>query len=155
MADLRGNGPPTPVLETVDDRLRKLEAAVARLSGGGGGPAGLMPLVALPAAALPAAGRVWGKVSALRELRLMLGMYFDPRYRLSRAGQFGIPAVFILMALDYLVFNWVIAIPLLPLVGAVLERAVLVLLAVVLYKLLSHEATRYGAVLDYLTKTGR
>ena len=149
------NGTPTPVLETVDDRIRRLEAALDRLQPAGG-PPGFMSTTLLPAL-LPAASAagVWGRVPLLRELRLMLGMYFDPRYRLSRPGQFAIPAVLGLMFLDYLFFNWFIAIPLLPIVGVVFERLVLVVLAVALYKLLSREAARYEAVLRYLTQYAR
>ena len=149
------NGTPVQVLETVDDRLRKLEQAIGRVSGHGG-PAGLMPtalMAVLPAA--DAAGGVWGRVPVLRELRLMLGMYFDPRYRLSRPGQLGIPGVLGLMMLNYLFFNWVIAVPLLPIIGVLCERLVLVVLAVVLYKLLSRDAARYEAVLRYLTQFSR
>jgi hypothetical protein len=155
MAEANGS-PPTPVLETVDDRLRRLEQALDRLSGPGGGPAGLMP-PALLAAVVPAdaAGGVWGRVPVLRELRLMLGMYFDPRYRLSRPGQLGIPAVLGLMLLNYFFFNAIIGFPLLPFVGGVFERLFLIVLAVVLYKLLSREAARYEAVLRYLSQYAR
>ena len=147
--------PPTPLLETVDDRLRRVEQAVDRLSRPGDGPPGFLPML-MPAVMPniePAHG--WGRVPPLRELRLVLGMYFDPRYRLSRPGQLGIPAVAGLMVLNYLFFNWVIAVPLLPIVGVVCERSVLVVLAVVLYKLLSREAGRYEAVLEYLGRYAR
>lgn len=151
--------PPVQLLETVDDRLRRLEQAIDRISQPGDSPPGFMPVTLLPAViptvAAATTGRVWGKVPVLHELRLMLGMYFDPRYRLSRPGQLGIPAVVGLMLLNYLFFNWVIAIPLLPFVSVICERLALVGLSVVLYKLLSREAARYDAVLQYLTRTTR
>ena len=155
MAEANGDIP-IPLLVTVDDRLRRVEQALDRISRPGDGPPGFMSSAQVPVA-LPAddPAHGWGRLPPLRELRLVLGMYFDPRYRLSRPGQLGIPAVLALMLLDYLFFNWVIAIPLLPIVGVVCERVVLVGLAVVLYKLLGREAARYEAVLAYLTRHAR
>ena len=40
-------------------------------------------------------------------------------------------------------------------VTPILERAVLIVLAVALYQVLSREAARYGDVLAYLTRYGR
>lgn len=167
-----------PLVETVDDRLRRLEQAlatmqntaavedqvaervVARLTSGY--DAGLMPAltdVVLPSmaarAADEAAGGFWTRLQVFKELRLSARMYLDPRYRLSRVGQFGVPLVLGLMFFNYLTFNWIIAIPLLPFVGTLAERVVLVVLAVVLYKLLAREAARYEAVLNYLTRYTR
>ncbi|MFO0852623.1 MAG: hypothetical protein U0871_29285 [Gemmataceae bacterium] len=167
-----------PLMETVDDRLRRLEQAlatmqntavvedvvaervVARLTSTY--DAGLMPALTeavLPAmaaqAADAAAGGFWTRLQVFKELRLMARMYLDPRYRLSRTGQFGVPIVVGLMFLNYLTFNWVIAIPLLPFVGTLAERTVLVVLAVVLYKVLAREAARYEAVLNYLARYTR
>lgn len=167
-----------PLVETVDDRLRRLEQAlatmqntahvedqvaervVARLTSSY--DPGLMPALTeavLPAMAARAADEAargfWTRVQGFKELRLMARMYLDPRYRLSRVGQFGVPLVLGLMVFNYLFFNWIIAVPLLPFVGTVMERLGLVVLAVVLYKLLSREAARYDAVLNYLARYAR
>jgi hypothetical protein len=164
-----------PLVETVDDRLRRLEQAlatmqntapiedqvadrvVARLTSSY--DPGLMPALSgavLPAmaakAADEAAGGFWTRFQFLKELRLIVRMYLDPRYRLSRVGQFGVPLVVGLMLFNYLFFNWIIAVPLLPFVGTVMERLGLIVLAVVLYKLLAREAARYEAVLNYLAR---
>ena len=154
MAEPTGDRP-TARLETVDDRLRAVETALTRLSQPGGGPPGYMPSL-LPAV-LPNVepAHPWGRLSPLRELRLMLGMYFDPRYRLSRPGQLGIPAVVGLMLVNWFCLSWLIQIPLLPFLLPALERVALVVLAVVLYKLLSREAARYEAVLAYLNQYAR
>jgi hypothetical protein len=95
--------------------------------------------------------RAWLLTQVVGEFRLMVMMYFDPRYRLSRVAQFGVPAVLSLIAFSYFVFNYTCAIPIAAQIG---ERVVLVILAVVLYKLLSRETARYKQVLDYLARYG-
>ena len=96
-----------------------------------------------------AATGFWGRFGFLAELRLMVKMYVDGRYRQSRVAQFGVPACLILMTLNYFLWpSWYI-------VGPVGERLVLVVLAVALYKILSREAGRYADVLDYLSRYGR
>jgi hypothetical protein len=92
--------------------------------------------------------RAWLVTQVLGEFRLMALMYFDARYRLSRVAQFGVPLLLGLMVLNYLFLAA------LPLVGFLLERAILIVLAVVLYKLLAREALRYKRVLEYLTDYG-
>jgi hypothetical protein len=91
----------------------------------------------------------WDRLGSLREFKLMFRMYFDPRYRLSRVVQFAVPVVFGLMVLNYFFAAGV------PFIGFFVERIVLVVLGVVLYKLLSREAARYDAVLKYLAVYGR
>jgi hypothetical protein len=93
--------------------------------------------------------RTWLLTQVVGEFRLMALMYFDARYRLSRVAQFGIPAVLALMVLNYFFFA---GLPI-PYLG-LFERAVLLVLAVVLYKLLAREALRYKQVLDYLAEFG-
>jgi hypothetical protein len=163
-----------PRIESVDERLRRLEAAVAVLQNGtpaeeqvaervmarlalaepagesSGGLSLMLPSLAAQAADAAAAG----KFRPFKEVRLMARMYVDPRYRLSRVAQFGVPIVLSLMVLNYLLFAfW--SLPLLSLVFPFVERLVLIVLAVALYKLLSREAARYEAVLAYLSRYGR
>jgi hypothetical protein len=158
---------PTPEVETVADRLRKLEQAVSALADrtGRNGPTpdglatsfgGLVP-AALAGALVPVVPqdpppgtepKFWDRFAAWRELRLMVQMYFDPHYRLSRLSQFGVPALLALMVLNFFFLGAM------PYIGFLLERLALVVLAVALYKLLSWEAARYAAVLRYLAQYG-
>ena len=92
----------------------------------------------------------WTRFAFWKELQLIFQMYFDPRYRLSRVCQIGVPVILSLMVVNYfLLGQWF------PLIGFLLERIALVILAVALYKLLAWESTRYAAVLRYLTQYGR
>jgi hypothetical protein len=159
---------PAPQVETVDDRLRRLEQAVAALAerapAGGAMPdglasgyGGLVPaavtgaLATVPTPGPPGEEGFWSRFAVWRELQLIFRMYFDPRYRLSRACQLLAPALLILMVLNYLTFSfWNV-----PVLAPVFERVILVVLAVALYKVLSREAARYDAVLRYLARYGR
>jgi hypothetical protein len=158
---------PTPEVETVADRLQKLEQAVStlaeRASRNGSSPdglahsyGGLVP-AALAGALVPVVPQdpppgtepnFWDRFAVWREFRLMVQMYFDPRYRLSRVCQFGMPALLVLMILNFFFLGAM------PYIGFLLERLALVVLAVALYKLLSWEAARYSAVLRYLAQYG-
>jgi hypothetical protein len=159
---------PAPQVETVADRLQKLEQAVAaltdRASHNGASPdglatsfGGLVP-AALAGALVPvvpqdpppgATPSFWDRFAVWRELRLMIHMYVDPHYRLSRVCQFGVPVVLALMVLNFFILGAI------PYIGFLLERLALVVLAVGLYKLLSWEAARYAAVLRYLAQYGQ
>lgn len=176
---------PAPQLETVAERLARLEAAVAAqgvasvdqladrvltrlreqptvipsaLPGGltAGYDSSTPGLVALGAATVspyPGVpgldGGFWARFAVFRELRLMVRMYFDPRYRLSRLTQLVAPIVLVLVVLNYFFVGGM------PLIGFLVERVVLVVLALVLYKVLVFEAGRYERVLHYLAAYGR
>jgi hypothetical protein len=162
-----------PHLETVADRLQKLERTLADLKAadrpstngylpdgltagppaGGGGS--LVPAAVLRAVLPAGDGGLFARVPVLNELRLMAKMYFDPRYRLSRVAQFGVPAVLALMLFSYVFFNHMFGVPFVPLVSVILERLALIVLAVALYKILAREAARYASVLNYLSRYGR
>ena len=156
-------GTTAPQLEIVAERLRTLESQLAALQSrvpppgpapegyaatGGvfGAAAGLLP-------AFAAAGGFWSRFAFLRELRLILGMYVDSGYRVSRTTQLAVPGILGLMVADYFFFNWLMIG--IYFVTPILERAVLIVLAVALYQVLSREAARYGDVLAYLTRYGR
>lgn len=170
------DSPNAPQLETVADRLEKLEKSIVSLQksawhpdplavphsgplpdglaagpvGGAIVPASVLRAV-LPAAVAGEGGTLWSRVPHLAELRLIVRMYFDPRYRLSRVGQFGVPLVLLVMVLNYLLwstFN-------IPFLAFVFERVGFAVLVLVAYKILSREAARYAAVLEYLTRYGR
>jgi hypothetical protein len=93
--------------------------------------------------------RTWFLVQLWAEVRLMVRMYFDPRYRVSRTAQFAVPAVIGLFALNYFVFAVWVSI---AVISPITERVVGVLLGVFLYKILTRELTRYREVLEYMAK---
>ncbi|MCZ2340692.1 MAG: hypothetical protein LC104_02715 [Bacteroidales bacterium] len=101
--------------------------------------------------ATPSIRGIWSKIPILAEFRLMFQMYFDHRYRLSRLCQLGIPIVVLLGIMNYFLFNWFFAIPLL---GLICERVGLVILTVSAYKILARETIRYATVLQYLSRYG-
>jgi len=170
---------PQPEVESVVDRLARLEQSLASLQNPevleqaltqrilqrlqqhpqSAGLAPMLPPLSVAdrssTTSLPflfeASSGIWAKIPILAELRLMLFMYLDPRYRLSRVCQFGVPIVLMLIVINFMMFNFFFAIPLL---GLILERVGLVILAVVLYKILAREAARYAAVLDYIKRYG-
>lgn len=95
--------------------------------------------------------RHWFLVQLWTEFVLVLRMYVDPRYRISRTAQLVVPAVFLLFVLNYLFFTMWLTI---PVVSPFFERLIDVLLGIFLYKLLARELTRYRDVLDYLSRFG-
>lgn len=97
------------------------------------------------------ARRRWLLTQLWDELRLIVRMYFDSRYRVSRTAQFALPAILVLFALNYFLFSMTLSI---PVVSPVLERVLCVLLGVLFYRILTREITRYRAVLDYLAQSG-
>ena len=157
----------TPPLETLAERLRSLEGQLAALQSRAAPPGPLPAGYAAPnapgaaggvlgaaAGLLPAlaAGGFWRRFASLRELRLIFGMYVDSRYRVSRLTQLAAPGLLVLVAANYFFFNWLMVG--IPLLTPILERAVLMALAVALYQVLSREAARYGEVLAYLNRYG-
>lgn len=104
----------------------------------------------LPEPADPAR-RHWFLTQLWSEFALVLRMYVDPRYRISRTAQLLVPAVFVLFVLNYVFFSAWMTIPVL---SPILERLLDVVLGIFLYKLLVRELSRYREVLDYLTRYG-
>jgi hypothetical protein len=148
--------PAPPAGESADERIRRLEEMVARLTRAVEPPHGYSPAPLVALSAPPADGespRRWYRF-IFRELKLIARMYLDPRYRLSRVAQFGVPLVFILMVTNYLVF-YSFCFGGIPILSPVAERLGNLILAVVGYSILRKEAVRYQAVLDYLARTGR
>jgi hypothetical protein len=79
-------------------------------------------------------------------------MYFDPRYRISRTTQFALPGIALVLIFNYFFFSaWVT----IPFLSPVLERLLIVVLALVAYKLITRELARYREVLDYLARYGK
>ena len=156
---------PAPPAESTEDRLRRLEVALATMHPGlapdGYAPAvpsgaGVIPLSLMVNAAVDpreTGRRVLRDLPVLRELRLIAQMYLDPRYRLSRIAQFGVPLIVILAVLNYTVFNLVF--PVIPFLSPITERLLLLILGGALAVVLHREALRYRNVLDYLGRVGR
>lgn len=168
------NGPP---VVDADARLSRIEAALSMLAaqqaagpppegfsrpGSPPPPSGQNPLVQLSTAVevaqmtghLPGGSkrRTWLKWPVIREVILVCRLYFDKRYSPTRAAQLGVPIILTLLVLNWAFFYFAFT---LPVVAQILERLVIMGLAVVLYRILAAEVTRYAAVLEYLAKTGR
>jgi len=153
-----------PPIETTEERLRRLELAVATMHPGlapdgyspvpPNGP--VIPLSLLANAAVDpvsARRRLIGELPILREIRLVVRMYLDPRYRLSRVAQLGVPALIVLAVLNYTAFNFIL--PIIPFLSPITERLILLIVGAAFAVVLSREALRYQAVLDYLARAGR
>jgi hypothetical protein len=104
-----------------------------------------------PEAATDPNNRTWFLTQLLAEIRLALHMYFDPRYRISRTTQFALPGIAILIMVNYFLFASLINIPIL---SPIAERAIIVFLCVIGYKLIARELNRYRDVLNYLARYG-
>jgi hypothetical protein len=153
--------PAAPSADALAEEVLRLVAEKARSAPPVESPSGLVPLVQfIPAGdALPPPGatphtddgiRGWLFHGLFTEVRLIPRMYFDPRYRLSRIAQIGVPVILTLLVVNYLFFNY--SLGFIPAVPQILERLVIILLAVVLYKVLAREASRYRTVLEYLQR---
>jgi hypothetical protein len=105
----------------------------------------------LPGATRPSAPRTWLPFDLYGEARAMFYMFVDPRYRLSWEGRI-IPPVIV----GLIVFSWVWVPGAVILYGVsqwlaiLLVKAVDLLLALVMYKVLSREAARYRATAEEL-----
>ena len=153
-----------PPAETTEERLRRLELMVATMHPGlapdgysppsPNGP--VIPLSLLVNAAadpVSARRRFLGELPILREVRLIVRMYLDPRYRLSRLTQLGVPVLVALAVLNYTVFTFIL--PVIPFLSPIAERLILLIVGAAFAVVLSREALRYQAVLDYLARAGR
>jgi hypothetical protein len=95
--------------------------------------------------------RTWFLTQLIAEFRLAIRMYFDPRYRISRTAQFALPAIAVLVLVNYFLFSALINIAIL---SPIAERLLDVMLCVIGYKLIIRELSRYREVLSYLASYG-
>lgn len=100
-----------------------------------------------------AARRPWLLFDILREFGATVRMYMDPRYRVRRATQLMVPLILGLFVLNYFLFN--VLVIQIPVVSPVLERAIGIVLAVLLYKVLMREVARYRQVIAQFAIGGR
>jgi hypothetical protein len=96
----------------------------------------LMPSGAVPAA-MPRRSQRWLPLEVVAELRSMLRMYLDPRYRVGWQGRLFPPILIVLMFFSWWILGSI------PFVGFFLDRVVFLFLAYLLFKVLMREATRY------------
>ncbi len=87
----------------------------------------------------PGVRRTWALWDAITELRAMYWMFFDPRYRLSWTARLAPPVILAMIASS---LYWMPG-TILPYVGAVIDKIGDLILAYILFKLLSNEARRY------------
>jgi hypothetical protein len=95
--------------------------------------------------AVNALRRPWLLFEFFREMGAAIRMYMDARYRLRRSTQFLVPLLVGLFVANYLFFN--VLFLHVPVFSEVLERLVDIVLAVLLYKVLSREVARYRQML--------
>lgn len=93
--------------------------------------------------------RLWSWLQALADLRLLLAMYFDPNYRISRLTHFGLLALFGWLVFDYFFFAVWFAV---PIVSPLFERLFIVIATLIAYKLLKMELVRYRRVRAYMNR---
>jgi hypothetical protein len=108
-------------------------------------PALLVPGGQTTLNAVQALRRPWLLLEVLGELRTAIKMYLDARYRARTSTNILVPTIFVLFGLNYLLFNYT---PLdLPVFRQIAERLVEIVLAVLLYKVISQEVVRYRLML--------
>lgn len=87
--------------------------------------------------------RPWLLIELLRDIATTFRMYLDPRYRVRRSTQLLIPVILALFVGNYLFWS---AVPF-PIVNTILQKLGDIILAILLYKVLSSEMDRYREVL--------
>jgi hypothetical protein len=95
---------------------------------------------ALPSMVPAGVRHTWLLLDALAELRAMYWMFFDPRYHLSWTGRL---APLVIVALLLTSYWWMPGSAFLPFIGPVIDKICDLILAYILFKLLSQESRRY------------
>jgi hypothetical protein len=96
-----------------------------------------------------AAQAPWLVMAVLRDLRWIVRMLTDYRYRMSWTGRIVLMAAIVVGFLSWFVLSG------LPIVGGIIDRVVLVLLAVVTYKAMSREVQRYQELMARVWRSTR
>jgi hypothetical protein len=97
--------------------------------------------------------RPWLLFDFLREIGLTFRMYMDARYRVRRGTQLMVPLILGLVVANYLFFNQLMV--QVPVFTPIIERLITIVLAVLLYKVLSREVARYRRLLAAIGATPR
>src|SRR5262245_54231913 len=106
-----------------------------------------IPNVPVPAsvqAAVDAANatrRPWLLTEFFREVGAAMRMYMHPRYQVRRSTQILVPVIVALFGVNYLVFNYTFLD--VPVFRHIFESVVEIVLAVLLYKVVSREVVRF------------
>jgi hypothetical protein len=116
----------------------------------------ILPMPTSPLSVGPESGRddspphpLWSWMQSLADLRLVVAMYFDSRYRMSRLTQWGLRALIGLVVFDYFFFAvWFTV----PFISPILERLLIVLATLIAYKLVKMELIRYRRARDYISR---
>jgi hypothetical protein len=90
----------------------------------------------------------WLLIEMLREARAMLHMHFDPRFRMSWYARTIPPVLLGLMVFSGYLFNGFISV---PVVSPLIDKAFVVVAALVAYKILTREVARYHDTIAALT----
>src|SRR5262245_3755104 len=170
----------TPTVEGVTDRLHRVEDEVAELRHTVSELAEIVVndikdrreaalAVSAPVADMPvpssltpgqaalnppsASRRPWLLIELVREIGSTIRMYVDPRYRVRRATQIMVPVILAAFGLNYLIFHHTFLD--VPVFRHILERVVDVVLAILLYKVLSREVARYRQMIIQLAGAPR
>jgi hypothetical protein len=88
----------------------------------------------------------WLVVGVLQQLRWMMRMFTDYRYRMSWNTHVVIVSMIVVCVLSWLVLSG------LPLVGGILDRVVLILAVIVAYQSLSREVAKYQELIARLRR---
>jgi len=100
-----------------------------------------------PAAPAATTRRPWLLMELLADFASTFRMYFDPRYRVRRATQLLVPLIVGLLIVNFVFFRTVFV---LPIISTTLEKLVDIVLAILLYKVISREIYRYRQVIGQL-----
>lgn len=107
-----------------------------------------MQAVKIAKSIMPVVGPVSTFFSALSQI---VQMPRDPRYQMSVLAKLGIPVIVAIAVVSYLFWNYMLAIPIL---AAMIERIILIILAIAGYFILHRELERYRAVISYCEQNG-
>ena len=116
-------------------------------------PASLVPGGQTTLNTMTALRRPWLLIDLLRETGTAVRMYMHPRYRVRRSTQFTVVLLIGSLIANYLVFN--VLFLHIPVVTEIVERLIDIVLAVLLYKVLSREVARYRQMVAQIPASPR
>jgi hypothetical protein len=96
--------------------------------------------------------RKWFLTQLWSEFRLVIRMYFDHRYRISRTLQVAIIGIIALLVLNYFLFSVLFSIPIL---SPILQNIFTIVLGILGYKFFMRETVRYREVVSYWNRYGQ
>jgi hypothetical protein len=116
-------------------------------------PASIVPGGQATLTAVNALRRPWLLIDLLREIGAGFRMYADPRYRTTRSTKVLVPVILALFVLNYLAFNYTLLD--IPVIRQLVQGLIEVILAVLLYKVVSREVARYRQAMALLSVGAR